>query len=65
VPEDGVVLGQDSNAAPVRAAEFINLSLNGTVSVTSGQARVVEGVKTTSKSGDKQGLIIVTASIVE
>jgi type II secretory pathway component GspD/PulD (secretin) len=65
VPEDGIVLGKDEAGQPVRATEFITAKLMAKLSVTSGQALAAKGVKTTSKSGQAQTLVIVTARVVE
>jgi type II secretory pathway component GspD/PulD (secretin) len=65
VPADGIELGKDEAGLPVRAAEFIRTSLKGKVNVRSGQAVAVEGVKTESKAGNAQTLVVVGARILE
>jgi type II secretory pathway component GspD/PulD (secretin) len=65
VPEDGVVLGKDEDGATIRAAEFITADLKTKLSVAPGQAVAAQGVKTDSKSGPAQTLMIVTARVVE
>ena len=67
VPEDGIEFASPPNAVtpPDRAAEIINLSVLGTFRVNSGQAQVIQGIKTNSSSGKKQSLVIVTASVVD
>jgi hypothetical protein len=65
VPEDGIVLGKDEDGATIRATEFITANLNTKLSVASGQAVAAQGVKTDSKSGPAQTLMIVTARVVD
>jgi type II secretory pathway component GspD/PulD (secretin) len=65
VPEDGVAIGTDENNQPVKATEIAQAMLKAKLAVPSGQAVVANGVKTTSKSGQAQTLIIVTARVVE
>jgi hypothetical protein len=62
-PEDGPVLGQDEDGKAVHATQFINSQVEGTVTVPGGHAVAVEGVKTTSKGGRDQTLVIVTARV--
>jgi type II secretory pathway component GspD/PulD (secretin) len=59
-PEDGVVVGAE-NGQPVRATEFIHTTFEGKVTVASGEAVAVTGVRTQSTSGRHQTLVIVTA----
>jgi type II secretory pathway component HofQ len=65
VPEDGVELGKDDNGAPILAAEIVTAVLQAKLSVPSGQAVLAKEVKTTSKSGQTQTLVIVAARVVE
>jgi type II secretory pathway component GspD/PulD (secretin) len=65
VPDDGPVIGKDENGAPVRATDFLLSKLNAKLGVPSGQAVLAKGVKTTSKSGNVQVAMIVTARVIE
>jgi type II secretory pathway component GspD/PulD (secretin) len=65
VPEDGIEIGKDENGVPIRASEVINAMLKTKLSLRSGQAVAVQGVKTDSKSGKEQTLIVVTANVLE
>ena len=65
VAEDGIELGKDESGKPIRAAEHINVTLKTKLSLRSEQAAAVEGVKTESKSGEAQTLIVATARILE
>jgi hypothetical protein len=65
VPEDGIVLGNDENGQAVRAAEVVRATLKSRLAIPFGQAVAANGVKTTSKSGQAQTLIIVAARPVE
>ena len=58
-PEDGVDLVADKDK-PVKATEIVRSSVETKLSVVPGSAAVVTGVKTTSKSGRAQTLVIVT-----
>jgi type II secretory pathway component GspD/PulD (secretin) len=62
---DAPVLGNDENKAPIRATETVLVTAEGTVSVASGQAAVVQNVKTTAKGGQLQTLVIVTARVLD
>jgi type II secretory pathway component GspD/PulD (secretin) len=64
-PEDGAEVGQDENGKPVRAADFITARLDTRVDVPPGQALAAKGVQTTSKSGQAQTLVIVTARVLD
>ena len=64
-PEDGAQIGQDENGKPIRAADFITARLDTKLDVAPGQAVAARGVKTTSKSGQAQTLVIVTARVVD
>jgi len=64
VPEDGVVLGQEENGAPIRATEFFQDVLRSKLSVSSGQAVAARDVQTNLKSGRSRTTVIVTARIV-
>jgi type II secretory pathway component GspD/PulD (secretin) len=65
VPEDGIEIGKDENAAPIRATEVVIASLNSNLNVRSGQAVAAQGVRTDSKSGKEQTVIVVTANVLE
>jgi type II secretory pathway component GspD/PulD (secretin) len=65
VPDDGIEIGKDENGAPLRATEVVTAQLRTQLSVAPGQAVAAEGVKTNSKSGQGQTLIIVAARILE
>src|SRR5262249_55665532 len=60
-PEDSPILGKDEDGKAVHATQFILSRVEGTVTVPGGHAVAVEGVKTTSKSGREQTLVIVIA----
>jgi hypothetical protein len=62
---DAPVLGNDENKAPIRATETVLATAEGKVSVQSGQAVVVQGVRTTGKGGPLQTLVIVTARVFD
>jgi type II secretory pathway component GspD/PulD (secretin) len=64
VPETGIPIGKDENGVPVRAAETINSSLQAQLRVPSGQALAAQGVKTESKSGQAQILVVVAARVL-
>jgi type II secretory pathway component GspD/PulD (secretin) len=64
VPEDGIQIGTDEKG-PVRATEFISSTLDSKLTLTPGKALVARGVKTTSKSGREQTLVIVSADVVD
>jgi type II secretory pathway component GspD/PulD (secretin) len=65
VAEDAPVLGQDEKNTPIRATAIVNSTVEGKVSVASGQAVVVQGVKATAKSSQVQTLILVSARVVD
>jgi type II secretory pathway component GspD/PulD (secretin) len=65
VPPEGIEVGKDENGGPVLAAEVVLSTLKGKLSIPSGQAVAVQGVKTTSKSGLTQALIVVAARVPE
>jgi type II secretory pathway component GspD/PulD (secretin) len=65
VPPDGIELGKDEKGAPILATEVVLASLKTKVSVPSGQAVPAIGVKTTSKSGQTQTLVVVTARVLK
>jgi type II secretory pathway component GspD/PulD (secretin) len=64
-PADGIVVGKDEKGEAIRAAETVLSKAKNKVNVPAGQAVAVEGVKTESKSGLAQTLIIVTARVLE
>jgi type II secretory pathway component GspD/PulD (secretin) len=65
IPEDGIELGKDENGVAIRMAEFVTATLEAQTAVAAGQAVAVKGVKTTSKSGQAQTLVLATARVVE
>ena len=65
VPEEGVSIGKDENGKPVMATEFVTSTLNDKIDVTSGQARVAEGVKTQAKSGKSHTIVVIGATVIE
>jgi type II secretory pathway component GspD/PulD (secretin) len=65
VDEDGIPIGNDEKGKPIYAPEFPMTRMATQVDVPSGQAMAVKGVKTESKSGAVQSVVIVTAKIVE
>jgi type II secretory pathway component GspD/PulD (secretin) len=64
-PDDGVVIGTDENNKPVVAAEFLRSTFHDQVSMPAGQAVLLKGVKTTSKSGQVRVLVFAAARVVE
>jgi type II secretory pathway component HofQ len=64
-PEDGVALGVGDNGEPVRAAEIHMDTVDGQVTLASGEAVVVSGVRTQSRSGQHQTLVLVSARLLE
>jgi type II secretory pathway component GspD/PulD (secretin) len=64
VSDDAPVIGMDENKNPVRTAEFVQTTAEGKVSVASGQAVLVQGVKVTAKDPKVQTLVIVSARVV-
>ncbi|HZY84027.1 MAG TPA: secretin N-terminal domain-containing protein [Gemmataceae bacterium] len=65
VGADSPLIGEDENKAPVRMTEIVQTAGDGKVSVPSGRAVVVQGVKTTGKGGPHQTLVIVTARVLD
>ena len=64
VREDGAVIGKDENGAVVRATEFVQSSLKGTLNIRSGRALAAQGVTTTGPSGQARTLVIVAARVI-
>ena len=64
-PQDGVSIGADEKGKPILAAEFATSRLSSKLDVPSGKAQAVQGVKTESKSGTAQTIIIVGATVLE
>jgi type II secretory pathway component GspD/PulD (secretin) len=64
-PEDGIALGMGDNAEPVRATEILMDTVDGQVTLTSGEAVVMSGVRTLSQSGQRQTLVLVSARLLE
>lgn len=65
VPEDGPELGKDDNGAPIRISEVVQAVVSSKLALPSGQTVLVKDVKTTSKSGQAQTLVIVGARVVD
>jgi type II secretory pathway component GspD/PulD (secretin) len=64
-PEDGVALGVGDKGEPVRAAEVAMTTAEGQVTLPSGDAAVVSGLKAQSRLGRQQTLILITARLLE
>ena len=62
-PEDGIVIGMD-DGKPVIMAETVLAKFDGKLNVTAGQAVLVQGVQSTSKSGKARTFVIVSARVV-
>jgi type II secretory pathway component GspD/PulD (secretin) len=58
-------VGTDEKGKPIPAAEFVQTSLNGKVSVASGKAILAKDAKVTSKEGQGETLIVVGARVAE
>jgi type II secretory pathway component GspD/PulD (secretin) len=65
VPEVGVILGSDEKGMPIRAAERREGSVETKLTVPSGQAVAVTGIRTTSRSEQETFLLVVTARLLE
>jgi type II secretory pathway component GspD/PulD (secretin) len=65
VPDDNIVLGKDENGAPIPAMDHVIARFTSKLSVAPGQAVAAQGVKTTSRSGKEQTLVVVTARVVD
>jgi type II secretory pathway component GspD/PulD (secretin) len=63
IPADGVVIGTDDKNVPIRASEFVTATLEGKVSVPTGQTVFAKGVKTTSKSEQGRTIVLVSARV--
>jgi hypothetical protein len=64
-PDDSLVLGKDEGGNEVKTTAFILTKHSEKVRVTPGQAVAAKGVKTESKSGKEQTILIVTAKIID
>jgi type II secretory pathway component GspD/PulD (secretin) len=64
VPADGIEIGADEKGT-VRATEFIQSKLEAKLAIAPRRAVFARGVKTTSKSGSDQTLVIVGAQLVD
>ncbi len=64
-PPGSPEIGKDEKGDPILATEFVNAKIEGKVSVRSGRAVLLQGVKTNSKSGQTQTFIIVGARVVD
>jgi type II secretory pathway component GspD/PulD (secretin) len=65
VADDAPAFGKDEDGTPIRATEVVLSTLKTKLSIPSGQAVAAEGVKTDSKSGQGQILIVVSARVLE
>ena len=65
VPNEKIELGKDEDGKTIYATEFVLTRLNSKVALAAGRAVAAEGVKTDSKSGKEQTLVVVTARIVD
>jgi type II secretory pathway component GspD/PulD (secretin) len=65
IPEDGIELGKDETGGIIRAPEVVLATLKSKLTVSADQAVAAEGVKTESKSGETQTLIVVSARLLE
>jgi type II secretory pathway component GspD/PulD (secretin) len=64
-PDDGIPVGNDENNKPIVVPEFSHSTFNDQVSIPAGQAVLLKGVKTTSKSGQVRMLVFAAARVVE
>jgi type II secretory pathway component GspD/PulD (secretin) len=62
---DAPEIGKDEKGEPVRMLEAVTATVAAKVSVRPGQAVPVQGVKTVSKAGQTQTLVIVTARALD
>jgi type II secretory pathway component GspD/PulD (secretin) len=63
--EGAASVGTDEKGAAIPAAEFVSFSLETRVKVRPGHFVLAEGNKATSKAGQAQTIILVTASVDE
>ena len=61
-PAGNPVVGPDEKGEPVRAANFVAATFEGRVRVRIGQAILAEGMRSSSKTGEGQLLILVAAT---
>jgi type II secretory pathway component GspD/PulD (secretin) len=61
-PASNPTVGPDEKGEPVKAANFVTASFEGRVRVPLGQAVLAEGMRSSSKSGEGQLLILVAAT---
>jgi type II secretory pathway component GspD/PulD (secretin) len=64
IPEDGIEIGKDESGGSIRLAEVAHAKLQTRLTVRPDQAVAAEGVKTESKSGEAQTLIVVSARLL-
>jgi type II secretory pathway component GspD/PulD (secretin) len=64
-PEDGVALGANDKGEKVTATEVVTTTLNGRLSVASGQALIAKDVQASSKAKGVQSVVIVAARVAE
>jgi type II secretory pathway component GspD/PulD (secretin) len=64
-PENGVVITTDENDTPIRASEIHTTTVDTKLTLASGQAVLVKGMRTAERTGQEMLLVIVTARVVE
>jgi type II secretory pathway component GspD/PulD (secretin) len=63
-PDDGVAVGNDENGKPIVVPEFVRSTFNDEVQMPAGQAVLLKGVKSISKSGQVRILVFAAARVV-
>ena len=63
--EQSPVIGTDENNVPIRASEFIHTKVDAKLTLAPNQAVLAQGVKTISKNGNAQTLVIVAVRVIE
>lgn len=63
--EDSPVIGTDEAGLPIRMTDVLNSQVESRISLRSGNAVMLEGVVTRSKSGTSQTVIIVGAQVTK
>lgn len=63
--DDGSDLGKDDNGLLIPATEELAAKVESKITIAPDHAKVVEGVKTKSKSGKAQTIVIVAARLVD
>jgi type II secretory pathway component GspD/PulD (secretin) len=64
-PEDGVPLGMNEKGQPILATDFAMTKLNTTMNVDPGQAVLLNGIETKSKSGTARTMVIVSVRTIQ